>query len=211
MLSPFTSYYNNTKSKKHIVDHLKKLICLATITLLFSLTDANFVFNYETNGGNQPETLASEEPARIIVIAMYVDPEHPEPGDEFTLGFRIKNNSTITAEGLNVTLTLPVQLELVSGSQKVHLGILVPSQELFVSWRTRANASGDCIIDLDFETSNIGVSQSRQLLEIYPKFTGLFLNPLFQLSAIIVLGAVIALVILFIRKRSQKGRHSRFI
>lgn len=185
------------------MDHLKKLIYLASITLLFLLTGTNFVFCHETNGWNQPKTSVSEEPAEIIVIAMYVDPEHPEPGDEFTLGFRIKNNSTITAEDLNVTINLPVQLELVSRSKKVHLGNLVPNQERFVSWRIRANASGDCFIDLDFETSNRGISQSRWLLEIYPKFTVLFLNPFFQLFAIIVLVALIALVILFIRKRSQ--------
>jgi len=191
------------------VDHLKKLIYLVTITLLFLLTGTSFIFSHETNAGNQPKTWIREKPTEIIVIGgMHVDPEHPEPGEEFTLGFRIKNNSTVTAENLNVTINLPVQLELVSGSKKVRLGNLVPNQELFVSWRIRANASGDCIIELDFETSNLGISQSKWLLEIYPKFTRLFLNPWFQLFAIIVLVAMVALVILFIRKRFQRSRHS---
>jgi len=188
---------------------LKKLIYLATITLLFLLTGTNLIFFHETNGGNQPKTWVREEPSKIIVIGgMYVTPEHPEPGDEFTLGFRIKNNSTVTAEDLNVTISLPAQLELVSGSHEVHLGNLVPNQERFVSWKIRANTSGDCVIELDFETSNLGTGQSKWLLEIYPKFTGLFLNPWFQLFAIIVLVAVISLVILFIRKRSQRSRRS---
>jgi len=191
------------------VDHLKKLIYLVTITLLFLLTGTNFVSSHETNAGNQPKTWISEEPAEIIVIgSMHVDPEHPEPEEEITLGFRIKNNSTVTAENLNVTINLPVQLELVSGSKKVRLGNLVPNQELFVSWRIRANASGDRIIELDFETSNLGISQSKWLLEIYPKFTRLFLNPWFQLFAIIVLVVMVALVILFIRKRFQRNKHS---
>jgi len=191
------------------VYHLKKLIYLVTITLLFLFTGISFIFSHETNAGNQPKTWIREEPTEIIIIGgMHVDPEHPEPGEEFTLGFRIKNNSTVTAENLNVTINLPAQLELVSRSKKVHLGNLVPNQELFVSWRIRANASGDCIIELDFETLNLGISQSKWLLEIYPKFTRLFLNPLFQLFAIIVLVAVVALVILFIRKRFQRSRHS---
>ncbi len=191
------------------MDHLKRLIYLATIILLFLLTGTNFVFCQETNRGNKPKTSVSEELARILVIAMYVDPPHPEFGDEFTLGFRIKNNSTVTAEDLNVTINLPVPLELVSGSKEIHLGNLQPAQERFMSWRIRANASGDYIIYLDFETSNLGTGQSKWLLEIYPKFTGFFLNPWFQLSAIIFLVAVVALVVMFLRKRFQGNRHSK--
>jgi len=188
---------------------LKKLIYIATIVLLLLLTDTNFVFCHKTNGGNHPKTSRSEESAKIIVIAMYVDPEHPEPGDEFTLSFTIKNNSTLTAEDLDVTITFPAQLELVSGSNKVHLGNLGPNQERFVYWRIRANASGDCIIDLDFETSNLGTGQAKWLLEIFPRFTGIFLNPSFQLFAIIVLVVVVAMVAVLFKKRSRRSKHSR--
>jgi len=186
-----------------------KLIHLNTITLLFLLIGANFVFCHETNRENLSNTMVGEEPAKIIVIAMHVDPEHPEPGEEFMLGFTIKNNSTVMAEELNVTIILPAQLELLSGNKKVHLVNLGPNQERFLSWRIRANTSGDFIIELEFETSNLGTGQSRWLLEIFPRFTDIFLNPWFQLLAIIVLLAVAALVLVLFRKhvKVEKSIH----
>jgi len=191
------------------VDDLK-LIYFATIALLLLFSGINFVFCNETNGRNKPKTWTSEEPTKITVVGgMHVEPEHPEPGDEFTLSFRIKNNSTVVAEALNVTIHLPIQLELVSGSKKIQLGNMEPSQERVVSWKIRANSSADYIIDLDFETSNLGISQSKWLLEIYPRFTSFFFDPWIQLLVIIVLLAAIGLVVMLIRKSFQRRRHFR--
>lgn len=196
------------KRQTHIVDYLKKSIYFTATTLIFLLIETNFVSGHEMKGENQLKTLVNEEPTKITAIAMHVDPEHPEPGDEFTLGFRIKNNSTVTAENLNVTINLPALLELVSGGKKVHLGSLGSFQERFVSWKMRANASGDFIIDLDFETSNLGMSQSKWLLEIFPRFTGIFLSPLGQFLVTIVLVALVALMVSLIRKRSRRSRNT---
>lgn len=187
-----------------------KLIHFGTIALLLLLFGINFVFCNETNGRNKPKTWTSEEPAKITVVGgMHVEPEHPEPGDEFALSFRIKNNSTVMAEDLNVTIQLPFQLELVSGSKKIQLGNVGPNQERVVSWKIRANASADYIIDLDFETANLGISQSKWLLEIYPRFTSFFFDPWVQLLVIIVLLAVIGLVFMLARKSFQRSRHFR--
>lgn len=191
------------------MDCLKKSIYFAATTLIFLLIETNLVLGHEIKGENQLKTLVNEEPAKITAIAMHVDPEHPEPGDEFTLGFRIKNNSTVAAEDLNVTINLPVLLELVSGGKKVHLGSLGSFQERFVSWKMRANASGDFIIDLDFETSNLGTSQTRWLLEIFPRFTVIFLSPLGQFLVTVVLVALVALMVSFIRKRSRRSGNSQ--
>jgi len=197
------------KDKHFTVGQLKKLVCL-TVTLIFLSIGSSFVFCHEKNDANQSERSAYEDQTNIVVVGgMYVEPEQPEPGDEFTLGFRIKNNSTVVAEDLNVTVDFPAQLELVSGSKKIVLGDLVPDQERFVSWRFRAKASGDCIIDLDFETTNLGNGQSKWLLEVFPEFTSILLDPLFQLFAVIGVAAVLILLAVIIKRHFQGNKDSK--
>ncbi len=193
------------------VGQLKKLLCYAAITLLLlSIGSGNSVFSNEKSDANQSRRSAIEDSTKIIVIGgMHVNPENPEPEDEFTLGFTIKNNSTVTAENLNVTINFPSQLELASGSKKILLGDVGPYQERYVSWRIRANASADCIIELDFETTNLGSSQSKWLLEVFPKFTSIFLDPLFQSLAIIGTATALVLLAVIIKRHHQGNKHPK--
>lgn len=155
----------------------------STIFLFFLLAVTHLWSNVITFG---------EEPVNFQILYEDIRPEWPVSGEKFTVKFVLKNNASVNAVNVSITVTTTPELELVSGNSQIYFSEWSAGGVVEVSYDFVAHKASDYIINVNIESDNLGSFKGGRLVEVYSKLIIL----LKDWGWVLVLGAIALLLVI---------------
>jgi uncharacterized repeat protein (TIGR01451 family) len=101
-------------------------------------------------------------------------------GEEWTVNISVNNTGDLTAHNVNVSLSVPAGLSIVSGSNPQNLGSIVSASSGNASWTMRVDATGNYAVPVNVSSSSYGEnfagSGSFSVNTSYPTYLPLILK-----------------------------------
>lgn len=133
-----------------------------------------------------------EESVNFQILYEDIIPERPVNGEKFTVKFVLKNNASVNALNVSITVTTTPELELVSENSQIYLSEWNAGEVVEATYDFVAHTASDYIIKVNIESDNLGSFKGGRLVEVYSK-------PIILLADwgwLLVLGAIVLILVI---------------